>query len=246
MRTWIKPGLPNKLTRLTLLPLLTLFFALMQVLQSAQLASAQTAPGLYDPEPPANSAYVRIIHAANELPMNILVDGKVRIKQLATTQASDYLVLPAGQHSITLNLAGKPRLEFKLDCVGMHAYSLAFTTLKLDDKPIIFEDKTIANKLKATLTAYHLQPGLGPLDISTADGKLTVFSALASGTQAVRAVNPITVDLIATQNGSKQALAQAKMVLSQGGSYSLLLIPNNKGNLQAHASQNKIERYTGK
>ncbi len=234
MRAWIKPGL------------FTLFYLLAQLAQLAQLASAQTAPGLYDPEPPANSAYVRIIHAANESPVDVLVDGKGRIKQLATAQASEYLVLPAGQHSITLNLAGKPRLEFKLDCLSMHAYSLAFTTLKADDKPIIFEDKTIANKLKATLTVYHLQPGLGLLDISTADGNLTVFSALASGTQAVRAVNPITVDLIATQSGSKQALAQAKMVLAQGGSYSLLLIPNNKGNLQARASQNKIERYTGK
>ena len=240
MRTSIKPGLLSVLTLLTLLTLLTVLMAL------PRLAWAQTAPGLYDPEPPANSAYVRIIHAANESPIDVLIDGKARIKQLATTQASDYLVLPAGQHSITLHLAGKPRLEFKLDCLSMHAYSLAFTSLKADDKPIIFEDKTIANKLKATLTVYHLQPGQGPLDISTADGKLTVFSAVASGTQAVRAVNPITVDLIATQSGSRQALAQAKMILSQGGSYSLLLIPNKQGNLQAHASQNKIERYTGK
>lgn len=242
MRTAIQPG---RFSRFSLITLFAMFamFALLTML--AQPALAQTAPGLYDPEPPANSAYVRIIHAANEAPLDIWVDGKVRIKQLSNAKASDYMVLPSGQHQIALHIGGKLRLEFKQEYLAMHAYSLAFTTLKPDSKPIVFEDKTIANKLKATLTVYHLQPGLGPVDISTADGKLTVFPALAELTHAVRAVNPITVDLIATQNGNKQALAQAQIALTQGASYSLLLIPNNDRKLQAHASQNKIERYTG-
>lgn len=213
-------------------------------LLAALPVSSQTAAGLYDPEPPANSSYLRLIHAAHDGMIDVLVDGKLRIKQLGPGQASDYLVLPAGQHKISLSLKGKTLSELPFDCVGTHAYSLAYTSLKADAKPMVFEDKTIANKLKATLTAYHLQNPGPSFDVMTADGKLTVFPGLAAGSHAVRAVNPINVELVANSGGNK--LAQTKVEMLQGGSYSVLFIGDSQGKLQAHTLQNKIERYTGK
>ena len=66
---------------------------------------AQPAGLLYDPEPPVDSAYVRIVLASPTGVVDVLVDGRVRIQKLATGQASEYLVLAAGKHTIALHAA---------------------------------------------------------------------------------------------------------------------------------------------
>ncbi len=209
-------------------------------------ALAQTAPGLYDPEPPANSGYVRILHTSGDGPLDLLVDGKTRITQLARHIPSDYMVLPTGKHTLELRQAGKTKLSLPLDVVSTRAITLVFSSVTADSKPALFDDKTNSNKLKATLTVYHLQPNLEALDIITADGKLTVFPALAAGSSASRAVNPIAIELAVTKSGTPQPLANTKLTLTQGGSYSLFLLPDSNGKIIATSIQNKIERYTGK
>src|SRR5216117_1311475 len=62
---------------------------------------------LYDPQPPANSAYVRVINATPDGPVDVSVDGRVRIQGLASGAASDYLVLRAGKRNLDVGLAGK-------------------------------------------------------------------------------------------------------------------------------------------
>lgn len=209
-------------------------------------AFAQTQPGLYDPEPPANSAYVRVVHASSEGAIEVLVDGKARISSVARGSASDYMVLPAGNHQLEIRQGGKSRVSIPLEAQGAHALTLAFTSLAGNSKPLSFEDKTIANKLKATLTVYHLHPGFDNVDIVTADGKLTVFPALASGGTAVRAVNPIAIELVANKSGTQLPMARTQLSLTQGGSYSIFLLPDSGGKLIANSQQNKVERYTGK
>jgi hypothetical protein len=207
---------------------------------------AQTAPGLYDPEPPANSGYLRLLHTSSDGALDLLVDGKIRITQLARGTPSDYLVLPSGKHTLELRQAGKIRLSLPFELASSNVTTLVFSTLTANSKPLLFDDKIIANKLKATLAVYHLQPSIESVDIITADGKLTVFPALAAGGTAVRAVNPIAIELAVTKSGSPLQIAQAKLNLSQGGSYSLFLLPDSSGKIIATALQNKIERYTGK
>ena len=207
---------------------------------------AQTQPGLYDPEPPANSAYLRIVHTGAGGPVDLLINGKLRASGIARGIPSDYLVLPAGSHQLELKQGGKSRLILPVDAPGSYALTLAFGTLAANSKPQIFEDKTIANKLKATLTVYHLHPSSDALDIMTGDGKLTVFPALAQGATAVRAVNPIAIELMAAKSGTGLALAKAQLSLVQGASYSIILLEGSGGKLIAQTTQNKIERYTGK
>jgi alginate O-acetyltransferase complex protein AlgF len=209
-------------------------------------ALAQTQPGLYDPEPPANSAYVRIVHAASDGALELMVDGKPRLSPVERGTASDYMVLAAGPHQLEIRQGGKTRLTLPLEAAGAHALTLAFTSLAANSKPMVFEDKTIANKLKATLAVYHLHPGFENVDIATLDGKLTVFPALAAGNTAVRAVNPISIELVANKSETKLQVARTKLNLSQGGSYSILLLADTGGKLIATSQQNRIERYTGK
>ncbi len=200
---------------------------------------------LYDPEPPADSAYVRVLMVSGQGPLDVLVDGKARVRKLAAGTPSDYMVLSAGKHMIVLQpqAKGAPALTTTLDVIRGRAFTLAFGTAAA---PLVVEDKANANKLKALLSVYHLGTGSDKLDILTADGKTRVFADLAPGASAAIPVNPIEIGLIAAKAGTTAPLAEVRLAMSRGGTYSVLLLPAAKGKLAARAMQNNIERYTGK
>jgi alginate O-acetyltransferase complex protein AlgF len=211
-------------------------------------AQAQPAGLLYDPEPPADSAYVRVILASHDGLIDIQVDGRPRIRNLKSGEFSDYMVLSAGKRTISIHTAGKSvaNLSSSIDVVRGKAMTVAFTELKTGKTPIVFEDKANTNKLKVQLAVYHLIEKAGPLDVLTADGNTKVFSGVAFGASTSLQVNPISIDLIATNGGDKIAKARTSLSMSQGGTYSILLSSGEGGNLIARTAQNKIERYTGK
>lgn len=212
------------------------------------LVMAQPAGLLYDPEPPVDSAYVRIVLANPAGVVDVMVDGRPRVQKLASGEASEYLVLAAGKHTIAIHPTGKSTAYFSstFDVVRGRAMTLAFTTLKVDTAPVVFEDKANSNKLKALLAVYNLDAKAGALDVLTSDGNTKVFSGVAYGSSASIPVNPISIDLIAVKIGDKLPLTRASLAMTQGGTYSILLLPGDGGKLVAHAVQNKIERYTGK
>ncbi|MFZ4480934.1 MAG: DUF4397 domain-containing protein [Rhodoferax sp.] len=211
-------------------------------------AAAQPAGLLYDPEPPADSAYIRVIHASRDGAIDILVDGRLRISKLGTGEASDYMVLGAGKRVIAVHSAGKPTasLTTTLEVVPGRAMTVALTTMRAGSAPVLFEDKANSNKLKAILAVYHLDADAGPLDILSADGNTKVFSGVSFGSPAFLQVNPIAVDLVAVKAGSKESRASTSLSMTQGGTYSILLLPGAGGKPIARALQNKIERYSGK
>jgi alginate O-acetyltransferase complex protein AlgF len=212
------------------------------------LVMAQPAGLLYDPEPPVDSAYVRVVLAAREGSVDVMVDGRMRVQKLGSGEASEYMVLPAGKHTIALHPTGKSAAHFStaFEVVKGRAMTLAFTTLKPGTVPVMFEDKANSNKLKALLAVYNLDAKAGLLDVLTADGNTKVFSSVAYGTSASLSVNPISIDLIAVKIGDKVPQTRASLVMTQGGAYSILLLPGDGGKLLSNAVQNKIERYTGK
>lgn len=203
---------------------------------------------LYDPEPPVDSAYVRVILASRTGVVDILVDERPRIQKLNTGEASEYLVLSAGKHTLTVQPAGKSAASFstKIDVVRGRAMTVALPDLKTDTAPVIFEDKANSNKLKALLAVYHLDSKGGALDVLTADGKTRVFSGVTYGASSSIQVNPINIDLIATVAGEKVQRGSTSLAMKQGGTYSLFLLPGTEGKLLVRSVQNRIERYTGK
>ena len=209
---------------------------------------AQPAGLLYDPEPPVDSAYVRVLLASREGVVDVMVDGRLRIQKLASGEASEYMVLAAGKHTIAVHATGKSSAYFSttFDVVRGRAMTLAFTTLRADTVPVVFEDKANSNKLKALLAVYNLDAKTGGLDVLTADGNTKVFSGVAYGASASIPVNPISIDLIVVKIGDKVPQTRTSLVMTQGGTYSILLMPGDGGKLIARAVQNKIERYTGK
>lgn len=216
------------------------------LMPQALAAEGRSENLLYDPEPPVDSAYVRMIHVGHESTLEVLVDGKPRIRNLAGGEVSDYLVLPMGKHTIALQAAGKStvRASAALEVESGRALTVAFAAPGA--RPLVFEDRANSNKLKAVLAVYRLDAKPGTLDVLSADGKVKVFSNVASGTSSQLSVNPITIELIAAKSGEKTAQARTTVSMSPGGTYSILLLPGEKGKLIARAAQNMVERYTGK
>lgn len=214
----------------------------------ANAAVAEPTGLLYDPEPPADSAYVRLVHASREGPVDVSVDGRMRISKLARGQASHYLVLPAGKHLFTIRAAVESNnyLSTEIDVIKGRAMTVALTALRPEAKPLLFEDRPNANRLKAVLSVYHLNSNLGSVDVLTADGNTLVFSGLRTGASAAISVNPIEVALIATKAGERAPLARTSVAMTQGGTYSILLLAGVDGKMAAHGILNKVERYPGK
>lgn len=211
-------------------------------------AQAQPAGLLYDPEPPADSAYVRVILVGHHGQVDIQVDGRPRIRNMKSDELSEYMVLSAGKRTITIQPAGKSAVNqtASIDVVSGKAMTVAFTSMKAGKTPIIFEDKANTNKLKAQLAVYHLVEKAGPLDVLTADGNTKVFSSVTMGASTSLQVNPISIELIATNTGEKIARTRTTVAMAQGGTYSMLLLPGQDGKLDARIVLNKIEKYTGK
>lgn len=223
----------------------TAFMAVLLCL--SLLARAQPAGMLYDPEPPVDSGYARLIFTGQEGPLDIAVDGKTRIRHLASNEFSDYLVLGTGKRTLSVQAAGKPATRFQttIEVAAGRAVTLAVTNLGQNQKPIAFEDKLNANKLKAQLAIYHLGAQAGPLDILTADGKSQVSSGLTFGRATYIQVNPISIELVAVHSGEKTPQSRTTLTMTQGGAYSVLITSGAAGPLVLQTLQNKIERYTG-
>jgi alginate O-acetyltransferase complex protein AlgF len=213
----------------------------------AMPAAAQTSGLLYDPQPPPNSAYVRVINAAPDATVDVSVDGRARLSGLATGDASDYLVLPAGKRVLSIAARGNPApADVAVDVVAGRALTIAFHSVRAGSQPWIFEDKANTNKLKAVVAVYNLVEKGSAIDVLTADGATKVFSSVAPGSSSGLSVNPIKVELVTTASGTTAPLARAALSMAPGGTYSMLFFRSARGELAARALHNKVERYTGK
>lgn len=213
------------------------------VILCAQIGAAYAEELLYDPEPPADSAYVRVIRASGDGATSLSVDGDVRVARLEAGSASDYMVLSAGKHILTMKSSDYKNSERSttLDVLAGRAITVAYTDAS---QPLFFEDKANANKLKSVLAAYQLSGQKFPVDIRSEDGKVSVFKQLTPDSMHALMVNPIKINLAAFNEA--KLLAKMTVDMKPGGTYSLLLFPGKHGAVTAQVIQNKVERYTGK
>lgn len=167
----------------------------------ASLAQAQ----LYDPAPPANSAFVRVLNATSAT-----LGGKTVAAEKGA--ASPYVVIPQGDFAAKVGT-----ISNKLTVEAGNFYSV----VTIGGKLTLLTDQLSENRAKALLTIYNLTKA-SSVDLKTADGKTAVVSGVKSGESGTRAVNGLTVDLSAF-DGTK-ALGTLKGVkLERGSAYALVL-----------------------
>jgi alginate O-acetyltransferase complex protein AlgF len=161
--------------------------------------------GLYDPAPPADSAFVRVIN----MPAATLGGKAVTALKGA---ASSYVVIPQGDFAAKLGTATS-----KLKVEAGKFYSV----VNVGNKVTLLTDQAAENRAKALLTIYNLSKS-ATVDLKTADGKTVVVAGVKTGESGSRTVNGITVDLAAFA-GTK-ALGTLKGVkLERGNAYALVL-----------------------
>lgn len=206
-------------------------------------AFAQSTGRLYDPLPPDDSAYVRAVLVPPAADGPLMLDGKSRVAKLSARTPGEYLVVSSGPRQLQVKPGGKAWPTARLDAAERGAYTVIFPSASA--KPYVFTDKTSTNRLKAMLAVYHVAPGIGAVDVTTADGKTKVFAQLKPGAPAILEVNPIEVSLQVTAAGSDKPLATVALAMERGGAYSIFLFPAAGGKLAAVAQRNQRERYTG-
>lgn len=167
------------------------------------LAFAQE--GLYDPAPPADSAFVRVINS----PAATLGSKAVTAPAGA---ASAYVVIPQGDFQAKLgNTSGKLKVE-----AGKF-----YTAFLSGGKVVLLTDQAAENRAKALLTVYNLSKSAA-IDLKTADGKTTVITGIKPGESGSRAVNGISVDLAAFA-GTKAVGTVKGVKLERGNAYALVV-----------------------
>ena len=208
--------------------------------------SAQTSGGLYAPDPPPGSTYIRFLVSQSDGPVDIVVDGRPGVTKLPAGQASPYLILPGGKHSIELRSSGASQaaLKTEIEVSQGRAATVIFASLAANIKPLLLTDKTAANQLKALLTLYHLQPGSSELDVLIADSNTKVLAGVAASASASIPVNPIAVKLAVVKKGETSAIGQVQLSMVAGGAYSIFVLTDANGKLQVLSSQNRTEPFT--
>lgn len=196
---------------------------------------------LYDPQPPANAAYVRVIVGGGAPEFDVWVDKKPRLSKLAASIPSAYMVLPAGSHEISVQ-AGKQQVPVSIDAQASRSLTVLIPSLGAGSKPVVIEDKVNSNRLKSIISAYQLGSS-DSLDVWTADGSTQVFKSLQMGGSAALVVNPISLEFHVTAAANKTPLATGKLDMAPGGAYSVVITGGKPGELKVQTHANTVERY---
>jgi alginate O-acetyltransferase complex protein AlgF len=182
------------------------------------------AQGLYAPEPPANSSFVRIIDAAlAATPIAVKLDGKPWIAALTAQGILPYEVLKAGNHSFEMQ-SGANKTSITLAAKAGKFYTLAIVGASNNLGVKTFNDKKIANKVKAQLLAYNFSSET--LSIKTSDGT-NVFKDLKQNASQDILVNPVNITFDAYASNKKNSSFKLRLQSTQSYSFVAFQVGDN-------------------
>ncbi|MDE3736926.1 alginate O-acetyltransferase AlgF [Metapseudomonas resinovorans] len=192
-------------------------YACALVLGLGALQAQADEGGLYGPQAPKGSAFVRAYNAgSSELSVNV---GNTALTDVPPLGSSDFKFLPAGNYSAQV---GGSSLSVKLE--ADRYYTLVNQT---GQNPQLVEEPPFRNKQKALLRVQNLSDA--KLTLKTADGKTPVVEDVAPQGRGEREINPVKVGL-ALFDGDKK-VSDLKPVSLQRGEVVCLYITGNGGKL---------------
>jgi len=160
--------------------------------------------GLYDPAPPAGSAFVRFINlgAKNEA-CKPDIRGK-SYDSIDQNKVGPYVPAKSGDAELKLDAASaKETLE-----EGGY-----YTVVYRGDALSVIKDDAIKNPVKSMVAFYNLTPR-NDISLKTADGKVDVIKSLASGKSGYREINAVTVKLV-VYDGARKAVTLKPIILKR-------------------------------
>jgi hypothetical protein len=201
---------------------------------------------VYDPQPPAGSAFLRV---ANALPGGVDLRSPVisarRLGAEATQRVTEFNVVP--------NVAGRPvRLEFseggRSGEVSITLQPGSFVTVLLHrdgggaPAAAALVEQTDFNRARARLAFYNGAPECREAGLALQPGGQAVFAAVPALGTAARSVAPASADLLASCAGAEAARVTLQG-LEPGGMYSIWLIGGRGAPLQAFMTRDATARW---
>jgi alginate O-acetyltransferase complex protein AlgF len=205
-------------------------FAFAAILATPLAALAGDA-ALYDPAPPANSAFVRFVDAKQSGAASGTI-GSVAL-DVDADGVSPFVVVPAGQHDLALRDAkGDVSLE------AGNYYTVVFNEAG-QSEPVVIKDEVLDNPAKAGLHFYNLT-GEPALSLTAPAQKVVLFENVAPGEMKYRPVGAVAVTL-AIEAGGKPVADVGEVKLERRAAKSVLAMAGADG-VHAVVVDNTIAR----
>ncbi len=168
---------------------------------------------LYEKEPSANSAFIRVVHGKEGAgALHPRFKGKP-FNEIKYGEFSPYVVIPFGETKVTLG-----EVDTKVTTVAKGYY----TGILKNGTLTITEDPAPKDPLKAQVIFYNFTDA-ADVSLKTADGKTSVLGPVAAGDKAGREVNPIKVTFAIYAGDKKLADVEGK-TLERDQSYAIALM----------------------
>lgn len=207
------------------------FFAVIgSFLLMASAASAMDE-GLYEPAPPANSAFVRVIHANPKASSIAATLGGKGFGKLTYPAISKYVAITAGDQTFEAT-----RISEKIMVEAGQYYTLAVVK---DNAVKVIDDAVIGNPAKARLYFYNLSDVVDAT-LFAPKQKAAIISKQEANSGTSREINALTLPL--------QILAEGKLVKQFDGVQlkrrmgTTAALFGSKGAYKALVSENAVAR----
>jgi alginate O-acetyltransferase complex protein AlgF len=185
---------------------------------SAEEASGgkNTDTGLYDPLPPANSAFVRFFRLTGTGDKLFPTVAAKAFPASPVSTATFYGVIKEGKTKIT---AGKLAQDYEFKSGKLY-------TIVLGDKITVIEDPAVPDKLKAQVIFYNLTKA--DLSLKALENKVELVPVTKPMTIGSRAINALRVDFSVIK-GTEDATKVPAQILERGQSYAIFAVPDGAG-----------------
>lgn len=164
----------------------TMWLTILSLLLLPLAVVAADDAELYDPAPPADSAFVRVVNAKADADVVKVSVGGVAYADLAYADVSGYRIVKGGTRAATIGAASKE--------VAIEAGSYATLVLNAAGDIIMIEDELLANPAKARVYFYNLSDAASASLFAPEHGA-AIVDGVASNAGNSREVNALKLTL---------------------------------------------------
>ncbi|MRH41814.1 DUF4397 domain-containing protein [Aquibacillus halophilus] len=178
-----------------------------------------------------DQAKVRIVHASPDAPaVDITVNGNTVVENATFKIATDYLMVPAGDHEVSIYAAGtvadgEPVLTTTLSVESDQAYTaLAINNLENLEVSVLSDDM-MTTEGKAKIRVGHFSPDAPAVDVAVTGGDVLFENAEFKDVTDYAELDPATLDLEVRVSGTEDVvLSLPSTKLKENTIYSVLAV----------------------
>jgi alginate O-acetyltransferase complex protein AlgF len=185
---------------------------------------AQAQEGLYGPQTPQDTAFVRFVHVATSVPEATFSVAGVPFATTEYAHVTPYDLLAEGTHTISVD---ELTTELTTEIGGF------YTVVLMPEDLLVITDTPLEDPAKARLFLYNLST-LDTIDLKTADGETEVLTGVAAESSSSVEVNPADVTLAVFHQGEVvQELSDLQ--LERGTAYGIFVMGDGESLTVHHA-----------